>query len=194
MADRDNNTPHGESSQYQEHSSPDEVISFHYSRTERLRRAHRDLYPETKKRRWLQRKRTRSLLIILIDLVLIAVVFYFISKPANVFLEEKTEDAIYQLNITGIRGKKVLVGFTVNNSGDTTKVFSQDVPVTVRIFHEEDTPIDVQKYIEATTTLGPGESSSIIFLLEEESLPSSATVELFYGNADTPLFSKHVRF
>lgn len=178
----------------QKPSSFEEGPTYHYDREARLKRVHRDLYPETGRRKLFRRKRTKGLLIILIDLVLIAVVYYFISKPVNVFLEKTVESTIYQLNITGIRGKKVLVGFTVKNSGDYEMIFSENVPVTVEISRDENPPLTFQRYIEAPTTLDPGESSAVIFLLEEANLPSSATVELFYGESSDRLFSKHVRF
>jgi hypothetical protein len=177
-----------------EKNTPSEEPSYHYSREARVRRVHRDLYPETRKRRWIHKKRTRGLFVILIDLFLIAVVFYFISKPANIFLEKEAEGAVYQLNITGIRGKKILVGFTVENSGENRMPFPEAVPVTVRISREEYETVIIRKNIEPAITLDPGESSSVIFLLDEDNLPNSATLELFYGDSASPLFSKHVRF
>ena len=181
MNDSDNNTPF-------------EEPKYHYSREERVSRIHRNLYPETGKRRWFRRKRTRSLIIILVDLVLIAAVFYFISKPANIFLEKEVQGTVYQLNIMGIRGKKVLVGFTVKNAGEHAMVFSEAFMVTVRISHDDDKPMVFRKQMESPATLGPGESSSVIFLLEEEDLPGSGTLELFFGDGSSPLFHKNVRF
>jgi len=182
MADKEGNTP------------PEEEVRFHYNRARRLQRTHRELYPEGPGRRWIRNKRTRSMLIILLDLIIIAGVFYFASRPANVFLKRTEGTAVYELNITGIRGKKVLIGFTIRNAGDLAIEIPSPALVRTELSHDEAQPIVLEKYFEQKGVLGPGESTSVVFLLDEEKLPGSAMLVLFFGGSEEPLFSKRVRF
>ena len=80
--------------------------TFHYSREARLKKLKTRGY-DRKRPRVFSNKKNRSILIVLIDLVLIAVVMYLINKPANVYLQKNENDLIYELNITGIKGKRI---------------------------------------------------------------------------------------
>jgi len=182
MAEKEDKTP------------PEEEVLFHYNRAHRLQRIHRDLYPDGSRHRWIRNKRTRSMLVILVDLIIIAGIFYFVSRPANIFLKRTEGTSVYELNITGIRGKKVLIGFTVRNAGDSMLVLPSPALVRTNLSYGEAQPIVFEKYFEQGDVLGPGESSSVVFLLDEENLPGSATLELFFGGSSEPLFSKRVRF
>jgi hypothetical protein len=177
----------------EEITAPEEEVQFHYDRTRRLQRIHRDLYPDRSGRRWFRNKRTRSMLVILIDLIIIAGVFYFASRPTNVFLKKTEGASVYELNVTGIRGKKVLIGFTVRNAGDSVLALPSPALVRITLSHDEAQPIVIEKYFEEAGILGQGESNSVVILLDEEKLPGSATLELFFGGGE-PLFSKRVRF
>ncbi|MBN2322580.1 MAG: hypothetical protein JXQ30_02500 [Spirochaetes bacterium] len=174
-------------------TAPEEEVRFHYDRARRLGRIHRDLYPNRSRRRWIRNKRTRNMLVILLDLIIIAGVFYFASRPANVFLKKTEGAAEYELNVTGIRGKKVLIGFTVRNAGDSTLELPLNVPVRITLSHDEAQPVVIEEYFEQNDPLDRGESSSVVILLDEDALPGSATLELFFGG-EKPLFSKRVRF
>jgi hypothetical protein len=186
-----------ERSDKNEKGAIDQPAKFHYDREkrlERLKQLRHDIDKPARKRRFFARKRTRSLFIILIDLVLIAAAYYLLTKPANIFLEKEGEGLLYELNINGIRGKKVLIGFTVKSQKENVIVFNEPVQVEVKLTDKNSSVTIYRRTIEANTILHTGESSSVAFLLDEDELPGSGLLELYYGTSTTPLFSRNVRF
>jgi len=167
-------------------------LRFHYNREERLKKLRS--VRESRKPRFLANRRIRSLIIIFIDLALIALVLYFLNKPANLYMKKSLGSELYELNITGMRGGKVLIGFTLKNQTEEQMKFTQAVPVVVEIKGKNDQELTFQKSIEKDTVLNPHESTSIIFLEDEQKLPVSGRVEVFFKTKDAPVFSKNVRF
>ena len=166
-------------------------LKFHYSRAERLRKRHRP--PFDRKSSLLFRRKRRGLIIIVVDIFLVAIVLFYLNKPANVLIQKDQGDLVYEFNATGVRGKKILIGFTIRNVGQA-EVAVNPGPVTVRITDRSGDTQTFQKPMEYSTILQPGESSSTIFLLSEEQLPGSGLTELFYGTDTQALFSKNIRF
>jgi hypothetical protein len=166
-------------------------LKFHYSREERLRKRHRP--PYDRKSSLFFRRKGRSLIIIVVDIFLIAIVLFYLNKPANVLIQKEQRGLIYEFNVTGVRGKKILIGFTIRNEGEAEVTISPD-PVTLRITDRSGDTQTFQKPMEHSTILQLGESSSTIFLLREEELPGSGLTELFYGTDTQALFSKNIRF
>jgi hypothetical protein len=129
-----------------------------------------------------------------IDLLLIALVIYYLNRPVNVLLQQEVNDLVYELNVTGIKGKRILIGFTiVNESPENSHSLLTD-PVIIRITSKKGDTTTFQKSMDNHTVLSPGESGSTIFLLEERDLPSAGILELFYDSDSKPLFSKNIRF
>jgi hypothetical protein len=172
-------------------SGPQEV-KFHYDREQRLKKFHRSKTGRRSLR--LGKKRRRNLIIIFIDLIIIALVYYLINRPANVYLEKEEHDVSFELNVTGIRGKKILVGFTIRNSSEEKMSMGDSNPVLVKILPRNGDPLAFQKDVEADTVLLPGESISTIFLFNEEDLPGWATLEIYYGSDAIPMFTRNIRF
>ena len=173
------------------HDKPTGELKFHYSREERLRKRHQP--PYNRKSNLLFKRKRRGLIIIVVDVILIAFVLFFVIKPANVLLTIEKKDLVYELNVTGVRGRKILIGFTIRNEGSAEVAIESD-PVTIRITDKSGDTQSFQKYVEQASMLKPGESSSTVFLLSQEDLPGSGFTELFYGMDTKPLFSKNVRF
>ena len=173
------------------HDEPNRELKFYYSREERIRKRLRP--PYDRKRSFLFRKKRRGLIIIVVDVILIAIVLFYIIKPANVLLTKEQKDLVYELNITDVRGGKILIAFTIRNEGLSEIVVGRD-PVTVRITDRTGDSKSFQEYINQATMLEPGESSSTVFLLSREDVPGSGLTELFYGTDTKPLFSRNVRF
>jgi hypothetical protein len=166
-------------------------LKFYYSREERLRKRH---LPSFERNAFLFfRRKRRGLLIIIIDIFLIALVFIFLHKPANVFLQEKKSDLVYELNVTGVKGMKTLVGFTIRNEGERDFAVIPG-PVSIRITPRSGDVQLYQKPIEHDTVLQPGESCSTIFLFSDEELPDWGRLELFYGTEKQAFFAKNIRF
>ena len=167
------------------------ALKFYYSREERIRKRHK---PYSDRRSgFLSRKKRRGLIIIGIDVILIAIVLFYIIKPANVLLTKEQNSLVYELNITGVRGGKILIGFTIRNEGSTENAVGSN-PVNLRITDKSGSAQSYQEYVERGTMLEPGESSSTVFLINRDELPASGLTELFYGTDSEPLFSKNVRF
>jgi hypothetical protein len=174
-------------------NSPDrQELRFYYSREERLKKL-RGL-TEPRKMGLFGKKRRRGLLIIFADIVLLAVVIYFINKPVNVFMKKQVGVFLYELNVTGIRGRKVLVAFTIKNTGNETMVIPGSREVIVKIYQGDKEQLVFQKSLEHDINLLTGESNSTIFILDEEKLPGSCRLELYFEDNLTPLFVKNVRF
>ncbi len=171
-----------------------EGIKFYYNRNERLRKL-REVTGERRRRfRFLAKGRTRGLLIILVDLLLISGVMYMLNKPANVYMQKTEDGVIYELNVTSIKGKRILIGFSVKNQGQDNLVFSESVPVVVKIEGRNGEVLVLQDIIEENTVLFPDESTSIVFLLGHDELPGSGRVDVYYESSSGPIFSRSVRF
>jgi hypothetical protein len=177
--------------------SLEKPVKYHYDREkrlEKLKRIRQDFNKTPRKRRFFAGRKIRNILIVLIDLVLIATAYYLLTKPANIYLEKEGEGLRFELNINGIRGKKVLIGFTVKSQKKEVIVFSEPVLVTVKLTDRNNNVLTYERTIEANTILLPDEPNSVAFLLAEDDLPRSCRLDLYFGNSTTPLFSKDVRF
>jgi len=167
-------------------------LHFHYSREERLKKLRSGYVPQ--RRRFFSRKTRRGIFILLVDILLVALAFYLLTKPANVYLEKEINGVNYGLNVTGIKGKKILIGFTLKNKTTQTIQFENPAPVYVQVKKGDSIVLRLKKTIAENTLLLAGESSSLIFLIEENRLPRSALVQLYFNSGDTPLFEKNIRF
>ncbi len=174
--------------------SGEKPVKFYYNREERLKKIKRDYSTKRSRFLFLSKRRTRSLLIIFVDLILISIVIYLMNRPINVFMQKDGDGVLYELNVTGIRGKKVLIGFTIKSQKDEKIVFSEPVPVSIKIISKSNDVLMFNKAIKENTILNSGESSSVIFLLNEDDLPRTAHLEFYYNSVSFPLFSRNVRF
>lgn len=175
-----------------EPSSDKQELKFYYSREERLKKL-RGL-TEPRRMGLFNKKRRRGLIIIFVDIVLIAVVMYFISRPANIFMKKQVGDRLYELNVTGIRGRKVMVGFTIKNTGVERMVIADVPEVIVKIYSRNEEPLVFRKPLDQNINLLTGESSSTIFILDKEKLPGAGRLELYFEDASKPLFERNVSF
>jgi hypothetical protein len=167
-------------------------LKYHYDREQRLKKLHRP-YHDKGGKPFSKRKR-RGLIIVVVDLLLIAAVMYYLVRPANVHLDKEVDGLLYELNVSGIRGGKTLVAFTVKNLEKESFRELIAAPVTVSIKPQKGESRTFRRFIEPDTVLGPGEISSTVFLLDEGDLPDWGQLELFYVDDDEPLFVKNVRF
>lgn len=171
-----------------------EGVKFYYNRNERLRKLRQETGGKRRRFRFLTKRRTRSLLIILVDLLLISGVMYMLNKPANIYIQKTVDGVIYELNVTGIKGRRVLIGFSVKNQGQDKLVFSESVPVVVKIEDRNGEILVLQDIIEENTVLLTNEGTSIVFLLDHNELPGSGQVDVFFESSSGPIFSRNVRF
>jgi hypothetical protein len=169
-----------------------EGIKYHYDREERLKKLRRG--QDRKRARTLSKRRIRTLLIILVDLFIISLVFYILNKPSNIYLEKNIEGILYELNVTGIKGNKLMIGFTVKNEKAEDVVFFEPVPVKVVILDRDEREFSFQKKLDKNTLLLPQESTSVIFLLDQEALPGSGRLDLYFRSSEAPMFSHNARF
>jgi hypothetical protein len=167
-------------------------ITFYYNREERLKKL-KNIRGE-KRKRILANRRIRSLIIIFIDLLIIALVIYLINKPANVYLQKSINEELYELNVTGIRGGKVLIGFTVKNLKVESITLPQSIPVVINIQGKNDEFLTLKKYFEENTVLMSQEATSVVFLVDNNELPSSGKVDVFYKTLSDPIFTRNIRF
>ena len=170
-----------------------EGYTYYYSREERLKKL-KTVEGRKRRPRFFSNKKTRNLLIILIDLFLIAVVMYLLNKPANIYLQKNDNGLGYELNITGIKGKRILIGVSIKNEGDEELVFSDSIPIVVEIEDRNGGVIILSDTIKNDTILLSKESTSIVFLLSQDELPDNGKVDVFTGTESDPIFSKDVRF
>ncbi len=178
---------------YEKETGPEkENIKFYYNREERLKKLRN--IKEPKKTRLLSNRRIRTLLIIFIDLLIISLVIYFLNKPTNLYLQKILNGEICELNITGIRGGKILIGFTVKNQNQENIVYQESVPIMLKIQGRNNEIITFQKFIEKNTVLLPEEATSMIFLIDEDELPRTGQLDVFYKTLDLPIFSQYIRF
>jgi hypothetical protein len=171
-------------------------LRFHYNREDRLKKLG-TRKSQTQTRKWgrlFGNKKGRRLLLLLANMALIYAVVYAYVKPSNVYVRQKAQGNYFELNVTALRGKKTIVGFTVRNGTAKTLVFNDPVPVALFIRGRSGTPITSRRYIERGTVLKPGDSTSVIFLFEEAELPRTAELEVFYADSRDPVFKRSVRF
>jgi len=169
-----------------------EELHFHYSREERLKKLR--MKKEVKRPRILANRRIRSLIIIFVDLLLVGLAIYLLNKPVNLYLKESDGDMLYELNVTGIKGGKVMIGITLQNQTDVRMFFPRAVPVVVRVQGKNSQMFTFQKSIEQNTALEPHESTSVIFLIDEQRLPTSGQLAVYIRDSQDPLFFRSVRF
>ncbi len=167
-------------------------LHFHYNREERLKNIRSGYVPE--RRRFFSKKSRKGIFILLVDILLVALVFYLLNRPANVYLEKEHNGVNYGLNVTGIKGRNVLIGFTLKNQTGETMQFEKPVPVFVQIKKGDSVVLRLKKSIAENTQLLAGESSSVIFLIDESRLPKLALVQLYYNGESSPLFERNIRF
>jgi len=171
-------------------------LRFHYNREERLKKLRtQKTHVQTRKwGRFFADKKSRRLFILLANMALIYMIIFTFVKPSNVFIRQRLEGCDYELNVTALRGKKTLVGFTLRNGKSGDLVFEEPVPVSLLIRGRSGFLITTRKHIERDTVLLPGESTSVVFLFEEADLPRTADLEIFYDDSPEPLFKRTVRF
>ena len=169
-----------------------ENIKFYYNREERLKKLRN--IKEPKKTRLLSNRRIRTLLIIFIDLLIISLVIYFLNIIFKKLFQGHLNGEICELNITGIRGGKILIGFTVKNQNQENIVYQESVPIMLKIQGRNNEIITFQKFIEKNTVLLPEEATSMIFLIDEDELPRTGQLDVFYKTLDLPIFSQYIRF
>jgi hypothetical protein len=172
-----------------------DTLKFHYKREERLKKL-RLQQPEAELRRqpFLFKKGRRRGAVFLIDLLLVVLVIYLVTKPSNLYVQQKKEGVSYELNVTALKGKRTLVGFTLRNEKQEEMFFSEAVPVLLRIRGKSGGERSYTGFMEKGSHLLPRESSSVVFLLDESELPGLGILELYYGDSREPLFRRNLRF
>ncbi len=166
-------------------------VKFYYDREHRLRKL-KTGKPTRRKIRFFSKGRTRTLLIIFIDIILIAVLIYILNKPTNLYLEKSVDEVYYELNVTGIRGGKMLIGLTIRNLSDTNMELNDSLPVLLRITDSNDSELTFERYVEKNTVLLTDEATSVIFLIENDQLPRAGRLDVVFES--DVVFSKNVRF
>jgi hypothetical protein len=167
-----------------------EGVKFYYDRGRRLSKLRTG--KPGKKFRIFSKGRTRTILIILIDIILIAILMYILNKPTNLYLEKSVEDVYYELNVTGIRGGKMLIGLTIKNLSDENMEISDSLPVLLKITGGDNSELTYEKYVEKNTVLLANEATSVIFLIDNEELPGTGQLDVVFES--DVLFSRNVRF
>jgi hypothetical protein len=111
-----------------------------------------------------------------------------------VYLQKSINEELYELNVTGIRGGKVLIGFTVRNLKVESITLPQSIPVVINIQGKNDEFLTLKKYFEENTVLMSQEATSVVFLVDNNELPSSGKVDVFYKTLSDPIFTRNIRF
>jgi hypothetical protein len=167
---------------------PGPEVVFHYSRAARLGRLRE---PGPKSSGFFAKKRNRTLIVILVDVILVAAVLYFLNRPVDVYLKSTENGSVLELNVTQIKGDRILFGFSITNAGNTPLELRPG-KVFLQISRDQDSVADRHASLQASV-LQPGESSSVVFLIENRELPSSGTVAVRYPSNRT-VFEKNIRF
>ncbi len=168
-----------------------EGITFYYNREERLKKLHRIV--ESNSKGFFKTKRSRRLLILFIDIIIIAVVLYVVNKPTNVYEKKIINNVRYELNVSGIRGKKVMFAVTIKNVGSKKIYFGDNYAVILKISGKKGYESVYKKYIR-DINIETGEITSVVFLIEESKLPKYGEVEVFVDDIKEPIFKKNIRF
>jgi len=174
-------------------SSEKDNIVFYYNREERLKKL-KALIDKKKRPGIFKKGGKRTLLVILIDIVIVSLFIYFLNRPTNLYQKKDANNIQYELNITGIKGKKVMFALTITNKSNTNIEISMKKQVTLRIISSDKNKYDYKKLIGEDTVLHPGESTSVVFMLRENELPKSGIVNIYVGDNVKPVFSQKVRF
>jgi len=165
-------------------------VKFHYNRGRRLSKLKTG--KPARKLRIFSKGRTRSLLIILIDIILIALLIYILNKPTNLYLEKSLDDVYYELNVTAIRGGKMLIGLTIRNLSEENMAISDSLPVLLKITYGDNSELTYEKYVEKNTVLLTNEATSVVFLIDSEKLPRTGQLDVVFES--DVLFTRNVRF
>lgn len=167
-------------------------IRYYYNREERLKKLRREYASSTP--RFFRTKRSRILLILFIDIIIIAIVGYIINKPTNLYLTKRVDNLQLELNVSGIKGKKIIVGFSLKNLGSHTYQFDGSEKVVLKILRKDGSVIIREKMFSPGTKLQSGESTSLIFLFSRDELPPSGELLIYYKNYAIPVFTRTLRF
>jgi hypothetical protein len=165
-------------------------IKFYYDREHRLSRL--QTKKPARKFRIFSKGRSRSLLIILIDIILIALLIYILNKPTNLYLEKSVGDVYYELNVTAIKGGKMLIGLTIKNLSEENMAISDSVPVLLKITDGNNSDLTYEKHVEENTVLLTNEATSVVFLIDSEELPRTGQLDIVFES--DVLFTRNVRF
>lgn len=165
-----------------------EEVVFHYNREGRLRRL---LGSEHQRRGFFSKRRTRTLIVVLVDILLVAGVLYFINRPVDVYDTRRDERFDYEINVSEIKGNKVLIGFTIRNITGEQVQLPGSRPVVLEVTGSEGSFTRNRSFQESS--LADGDRSSVVFLFDRDSLPSSASIRIYYAGEE-PVFQKQLRF
>ena len=80
------------------------------------------------------------------------------------------------------------------NQNQENIVYQESVPIMLKIQGRNNETITFQKFIEKNTVLLPEEATSMIFLIDEDELPQTGQLDVFYKTLDLPIFSRYIRF
>ena len=169
-----------------------DTITYYYNREERLKKLRS--IPEKKHVSFFRKGSKRTLLIILVDVMIVSLAIYLINKPTNLYETRKINKIQYELNISGIRGKKVMVALTIINKGNTPIKINKEELINLHIIAKNNNIYEFKKKIGEDTTLNLNESTSVVFLIKENMLPKVGNVKLYIGNSNKATFSNNVRF
>ena len=104
------------------------------------------------------------------------------------------ENTQYELNVSGIRGKRVMFAVTITNKSNTTIEISKGRQIILDIKENDEKEYNFKKQIGENTELRPGESTSVVFMIKESELPKSGDVNIYIGDNKRPVFSTKIRF
>ena len=171
----------------------DESYTYYYNREERLKKL-KTLIAEKKRPGIFKKGNKRTLLVILIDILLISLFIYFINRPTSFYKSITMENTQYELNVSGIRGKRVMFAVTITNRSNTNIEISRGKQIILNIKGNNEREYNFKKQIGENTELKPGESTSIVFMIKESELPKSGDVNIYIGDNKRPVFSAKIRF
>ncbi len=189
MKDKNEGSVDGEGKRHS--LNPEQDLIFYYNRDERLKKLHRTL--ETKHTGFFKSKRSRRLLVLFIDIVIIAVVIYIINRPTNVYEVKSIDNLKYELNISGVRGHRVMFAVTVSNTGSNKIDLSNKSSVVLKIVGKGSGGYNTSKKFQ-DATLGKNESTSVVFMIDEKKLPRYGEVSIYIDQDPSPIFKRKVRF
>ena len=170
-----------------------ETVTFYYDREERLKKL-KNLRAERERVGFFKKGGKRTLLIVLVDILIISLFIYLINRPTNFYKRKNIGDFQYELNISGIRGKKVMFALTITNKAFRPVKINREEQISISIVDASKNKYNFKKIIGEDTTLQPTESTSIVFMAKEAKLPKSGIVNVYVGDNDKPVFSPRVRF
>ena len=171
----------------------DESYTYYYNREERLKKL-KTLVAEKKRPGIFKKGNKRTLLVILIDILLVSLFIYFINRPTSFYKSITMENTQYELNVSGIRGKRVMFAVTITNRSNTNIEISRGKQIILNIKGNNEREYNFKKQIGENTELKPGESTSIVFMIKENELPKSGDVNIYIGDNKRPVFSTKIRF